>query len=805
MLVSIDWIKEFTDLNSNLSPKEISTRFTMATAEVEDVIVVGEFLEKLKVVQIESIKKHPEADKLNLVTFKVNDKETKEVVCGAGNVKEGLKVPYAPLGVTLPNGLTLEPKKIRGILSEGMLCSEEELGLETTIDGLMELESNASIGITMLEYLGEQKDIVLDIDNKSLTHRPDLWGHYGLAREFAAAFDSSLKNPFDNEWVKKLENNFNNNKSPITPIIEKGSAGLCYYGLSVDNVTIGESPAWIKRRLNAVGLRPINNIVDISNYVMMELGIPLHIFDREQISGDKVIIKNVGKKETFITLDEIERPLIETDTVIADADKALVIGGIMGGLNSGVTDKTSKIFIEVANWKSADVRKTSTRLGLRTDSSQRYEKKLDSKLCYRTLLRALDLVLSLCPDAKVVGKPEYDGISLEEIKDITIVTNTKKIESVLGHELSEEKIVNILESLDFKVERNKGLLDVKVPSYRSTKDIECEADLIEEIGRIIGYDNITPSSPLLDVKPVNLSTKSKLHRGIRNFLTFYSNAYEVMTYPMIGEKLLEKAKCPTHSEDTVLLNSLSKDHDRMRPSLVPSILDAVSKNQKNFDDFRIFEIGRSYITLDEEQNHLAIAFYSKNSNVFVDLIDEVEKLLSAMNIPGDLCDKNPKFKNTLIDEAWSGLHPFEFLNIRIMGKMQGVVTSIHPLMLRNFKIKGNLSIAIINLSSFEDKVLKEKNKYKPLPKFPGSDFDWTVVAKSTDQVGNILNAAKKAKIKHLKGISVVDVYKANESENNVTLRANFFDENSTLKGEFLDEAKNILIETLAKAGYDLKS
>ncbi|CBW26718.1 phenylalanyl-tRNA synthetase beta chain [Halobacteriovorax marinus SJ] len=807
MLISTDWIKDFVSI-PEMSPKDLGVKFTLGTAEVEEVLVVGEHLEKIRVAEILEIEKHPEADKLNLVTFNFGDKENKRVVCGASNVKVGLKTAYAPLGVSLPNGLVLEPKKIRGVLSEGMLCSEEELGFAQDSAGIIELPSDAPIGQNMIDYYNETKDVILDVDNKSLTHRPDLWGHYGLAREFGAIFEQELKNPYNDSWANDLRAKFASGPSPITPKLEGESACKAYFGLSVDNVKVEESPNWMKKRLISVGLRPINNIVDISNYVMLELGMPLHIFDRDQIKDNQIIIKKLGTTAEFTTLDEEKRNLIESDTVICDADGPLVIGGLMGGLSSGVTDATTKVFIEVANWHASMVRSTSTRLGLRTDSSQRYEKTLDSKLCERTMLRTLDLILELCPEAKVVGKLEYDGDDLSAIEILELQTSFKKINKVLGLEVSNERILSIFNALDFKVTANGDDLSVTIPSYRSTKDIDCEADLIEEIGRIIGYDNIDPISPKLTIEPVRLTSAQALHRKLRDFLVYNMNSFEVNSYPLIGEKLLSKCSWPTQS-GLNLLNSISKDHSIMRDSIVPNALAIAATNVKNYDDFSFFEIGRTY-HLDKanfaaEKSELIIAMYSKESTPFMDLVNGTSRLLNASNIPFDLSERHPKFKNELISEEWVGVHPFEFYNIRIMGKMKGVITSIHPLILKQYKIKGHLSIAVVDLSQVESRPLKDKVKYRPLSKFPSSTFDCTVVTGEHTPVSEVLSSLKKIKIKELQSTKVVDIFTMDTKEKAITLRSVFMDEEKTLDGEFITQSSQKIVNELQKAGFPLKS
>ncbi|MBA2403465.1 MAG: phenylalanine--tRNA ligase subunit beta [Bdellovibrionales bacterium] len=473
MLISLNWIKDFVDL-PDLSPKELGSLFTLATAEVEDVIVKGDSLKSILCVEIKSLKPHPEADKLNLVTFDYGGGNLKEVVCGAPNVSVGLKVPYAAIGTTLPNGMTLEPKKIRGILSDGMLCSETELGLGEGKGGLMELSSDVKPGTTLPDYLKLESDVILDVDNKSLTHRPDLWGMLGLAREFAANHKKDLKNRFTADWEKKIETSFNKALAPVTIDVAQNTSCLAYYGLSLDIPKMGETPALIKNRLESVGLRPINLIVDISNYVMTELGIPNHIFDRTKITGDKINIRFAAKDLKFQTLDLQNRDLISTDTVIFDTERPLVLAGIMGGLESGVTPDSTKLFLEVANWEAHEVRKTSVRLGLRTDSSQRYEKTLDSNLCYRTILRLVELISELCPGTTGSGMPQKYINEAKLSRPIKLTISHKEIISSLGMEIPKEQIVDIFTRLDFKVEDKNSTFDVTVPPYRTTKDISCK-------------------------------------------------------------------------------------------------------------------------------------------------------------------------------------------------------------------------------------------------------------------------------------------------------------------------------------------
>ena len=806
MLVSIDWIKDFVEVDDS-NPKALSEKFTLATAEVEEVFVTGQHLSKMCVAEIIEIEKHPEADKLNLVTFKCFDNETRKVVCGASNVRKGLKTPFAPIGTVLPGGFELTPKKIRGVLSEGMLCSEEELGLKESSDGIMELPEDSPTGMGLVEYFNQKADIILDIDNKSLTHRPDLWGHYGMAREFSAIYKNPLKNPFDEAWMKKWEAATSKGDAPVKVRFDGESSGIGYFGLTVEGVEVGESPQWMKTRLEAVGLRPINSIVDISNYVMLELGHPNHIFDRDKISGSEVVVKRLNSEEEFVTLDEEKRSLKPDDTVISDKNGVLVLAGIMGGLNSGVTENTKTIFIEVANWKAAEVRRTSSRLGLRTDSSQRFEKSLDSFQMKKTLFRILELVMELNPNAKIVGNLQYDGQELKD-EDLKLTLKTAKINSILGLELESSEMVSILNALDFKTSLSGDHLEVIVPTFRKTKDIECGDDIIEEIGRIVGYDNIPQRSPKLDIAPTKFSHAKILHRKIQDFLVYHSTAFEVMTYPLIGDKLLDKAKWPIRDQFK-LINALSKDHSQMRDSLVPSLLESTSENSKNFQKGRFFEIGRRYLgdkkDFRKEVSSLGMVFFDKEETPFNSLADNVDGLLRSIGINFQFTGKHPKFKNEAVPEEWMGVHPHEFLNIQIMGKMRGVVFSVHPLVLKSFKIKGNVSMALIDIGHFENNPIKNKVKYKPLPKFPNSKFDFTVMAKSDAGIGEVLLAAKKTKFKELEGVEILDVFKEHDDQKAITLRATFADPEKTLPTEVLTQGQEALVNSLNKAGFPLKT
>ena len=813
MLISTNWIRDFTALPATPGA-EIAQRITLATAEVESVHQSHAHLLQIKVARITGIRQHPGADRLKLVAFDCGDGGEREVVCGAPNVRKGLLVPYAPVGVTLPGGLKLQSKKIRGQLSEGMLCSEDELDIEGgSSQGLMELPLKTPVGKSLLEALGaemfkrSEPDILLDIDNKSLTHRPDLWGHFGFAREFAAIWKLPLNNPFHPQWQGAMEQHFTAKPSPIRPQLDLNSAGLSYWALSVDGVTVTESPQWMQERLRACGMRPINSIVDISNYVMLELGIPNHIFDRGSIEGEVLAIRQLGTQAMFTTLDQIARPLVESDTVIADDKKSLVIAGAMGGLQSGVTDKTCNILIEVANWRAEAIRSTCTRLGLRTESSQRFEKSLDGNLCYRSLLRILQLVLEFHQGARVVGKAEYDGLDLAQTPKVVITTSPEAINNLLGTQLTSEGMVEILQSLDFSLHQSKGEFAVEVPSYRATKDVECAADIAEEVGRIVGYAHITPTPPWCAIKATSLGHARVLQRKLQDYLVLGGRCLEVMTYPLLGRALLEKCHWHQFNQELVLANALSLDHDRMRPSLLPGLLEAVALNQKHHHRFQLFELGRSYLPgadFVQECSQVAIAFFDRKSQRFSEAINQVENLLRFLAIAGEVSEPSAKFVNSLVPRNWQGCHPAQYQDIKIMGKASGAVFSLHPLMAKTFKFSGHLALAVIDLTAVEQRPHQAKHRYQPLAKYPCSTFDCTVVCDPCTPVGDIVGVLKQVKLKELVGVKIVDVFNAKGEQKSVTLRTTFFDPTQTLDGATVKAGEVAVVKSLEQAGFPLK-
>ncbi|MCB0328165.1 MAG: phenylalanine--tRNA ligase subunit beta [Bdellovibrionales bacterium] len=812
MLVSANWIEDF--LTSPLSETEranIGEKLTLHVAEVDGVKAHGEHLKNISVVRIEKIEPHPNADKLRLATVQLGDGSTQKVVCGAPNIQEGMRVPYAPLGTSFPNGLVLEAKKIRGVVSEGMLCSAAELEIGDDHSGILDLGQDAPLGKAMHELLEINPDLVIDIDNKAITHRPDLWGHRGIARECGALLTPEFSDPYGPIWLADIEKKLPTNESPVPVRVEPDTCCIGYFGLAVDNVRVEPSPKWMQDRLAAVGLRPINNLVDIGNYVMLEIGGPLHMFDRTKIQGSEIVIRPAKDGESLELLDESTVHLSTNDTVVADSNRALVVAGIMGGEESGISDTTSQIFIEAATWERTAIRKTSTRLGVRTDSSQRFEKGLDPHLMKTTVLRAFELVLQLCPGAKAVGKLAYDGEDLASIKTSPITCSIEKMNKLLGGEFSSAEIQKTLSKLEFGVAIDGDTLTVAVPTFRATREFEHPADVAEEVGRIRGYGNLVPAPPIAPISPIDPLPILRLERKVREFLPLHGRFLEVQTYPLVGEKLLSQMLWK-ETGSLVLKNPLSVEQDRMRPSLVPSLLSAIRENAKNFDKFRIFEVARSYHPSSGEEQYaresreVIIGVYEADgSDPFRPVIDTLEPLFEFLGAPAQCVATSEKVPHPLLPLDWEGRHPFATRTFTAYGKCLGEAAEIHPSLLRSLKIKGRLAIGLINLDAIAERSGSEKSHYQPLSRFPSSSFDCTVVMQPKDELESLMSALRKFKEKEVLDRKIVTEFCPTPEERYVTVRLHFGSSTETLSGERLKALEDSVLKHLDKNGYPLKT
>ena len=689
-------------------------------------------------------------------------------------------------------------------------------------------------------------DLILDIDNKSLTHRPDCWGHYGLAREFAAIFSRPFRDRFSPEWAASLKERISadgaaergTGDAPVSVHVDPDSSNLGFLGLSINidpGVSAGVSPPWMRRRLAAAGMRPINAVVDISNYVMLETGIPNHIFDRAAIRGGRIVVRRAGADQDFTTLDGQKRRLLASDTLVCDAERPLAAAGVMGGLESSVGADTTAIMVEAANWKDSEVRRTAARLGLRTDASQRYEKSLDSARLEICLLRIYELIREISPGARAAGGIQREN--MPEPPGLVIPTSPGRIAAVLGEEVGGERLEAILGALGFGLDpigapssgpggasapkRPRGdcrdfTHRVHVPTWRSTKDIECEADIAEEVGRIIGYDNITPESPSQGIAALRLSPAKTMFRRAQDYMVLRGRALEVMTYPLVGRALLEKAAWPALNESLVLANALTPAHDRMRPGMIPSLLEAASENNKEHSVFRIFECGRAYADLggeaySREHHQIGIVFQELHANPFIPLADTVENLLPYLGLRGNLIPGDPARQHPLIPAAWPGTHPHEFLDIVIGKTSEGAVVSIHPQIARAFKLKGKTALAVIDLTNLTDlggrsgAPAADRAPFIPPDRFPGSDFDLTVVMPSRTHAAEAVEAVRGMGKKEIRSVGVLDVFPLEEERKALTLHIEFRDSEHTLDADFIKKTEGEIIAVLDGAGYPLRN
>ncbi|MFA7601081.1 MAG: phenylalanine--tRNA ligase subunit beta, partial [Patescibacteria group bacterium] len=509
MNISLNWLKDFVSL-SGVKVEDVKDKLTKHTVEVEQIIKQGDKFRNVVIAKILEVQRHPKADRLQIAMVDDGEEKNLKIVCGAPNIEAGQLVPLAKIGAILPNGLEIKKAEIRGEESNGMLCAEDELGLGSNHDGIMILDKSAKIGQKFSDYL-DLTDTILEIDNKSISNRPDLWGHYGIARELSVLFGSKLKE------YKPREIKIKKSKEALKNIeIEIKNKKLCskYIGLKIDNIKISESPKWLKQRLLALGSKSINNIVDATNYVMLELGQPLHAFDADSV--DKIIVRTAEKGEKIITLDDIEKNLNESDLLICNNKEAIAIAGVMGGKNSEINNTTSSIIVESANFEAVSVRKTAQRLNSRTDAAMRFEKGLDPNLCLLAINRVAEIIKEVCPtvtfNLPLVSEGDFEN------EERVIELDLLWAEKIIGQKIEDKEIKKILENLGIKIKNNnENVWSLVIPSWRM-KDLKIKEDVIEEIIRIFGYDNIKASLPEVAINPPEKSYELEMEKKIKNIL-----------------------------------------------------------------------------------------------------------------------------------------------------------------------------------------------------------------------------------------------------------------------------------------------
>lgn len=604
MKVSFDILKKFVTPPREFSGRELAEALTMSTVEVDDYTDQAKSLTGVVVGLVTKVSPHPKADKLKLATVDIGKKEM-EVVCGGVNLREGMKVAFATIGTRVRwhgqgDWITLEKAIIRGVESCGMACAAEELGLQddkAVEGGIMDLTHlEVSPGASLAHALG-LNDVILDIDNKSITHRPDLWGHFGLARELSAMWQVPLYEPKAPRIKPEID-------VPLMVSVKKPARVGRYLAVSIGHLKVAHSPQWLQNALTSLGMRLINNIVDVTNYVMLELGQPLHAFDLDKLSSPEIVIRQAKKGEKFTTLDGAEHELDESMLMIADKKHVQAIAGVMGGQQSEVSDLTKTIVLESATFEAVNIRTTAAKLGLRTEASARFEKVLDPNLAELALRRTVELLKEVCPGAKVLS-PLVDVYnnppSAQPIK-----LSLPWLYARLGIELSPEEVKSILERLGFTVKIEEQEFLVTPPSWRATRDITIPEDLVEEVARIYGYGKIPLALPKFSIKPSERDPAQDLRWKIRDILIGAGWA-ETLTYSFISEKLIAGLSDEVYEGIGVntnslveLLNPVDEIQKYLRPSLLPNVLEQSIKNilLLPHDNLKVFEIGRRFSSAD---------------------------------------------------------------------------------------------------------------------------------------------------------------------------------------------------------------
>jgi phenylalanyl-tRNA synthetase beta chain len=639
----------------------------------------------------------------------------KRVVCGAPNCKPGMLTAYLPLA----------PKVIEGVESEGMLASALELGMTRDHAGVVELESEVLFA----------PDTVIEVDNKSLTHRPDLWGHHGMAREVAAITHRILRDPVKLGLLPK-------GKAPVEIEIEDFALCPRYSALTFENVTVKPSPLWLQYRLEAIGLNAINNIVDVTNYVMAELAQPMHAFDAQKLHGSTIFVRNARAGEQIVALNDESYNLSPSNLVIADTEGPIALAGVIGGLHSAIGPDTKRIVLESANFQAASVRKTSVALKLRTDASMRFEKSQDAHNTVRGLARALELLEEVSPGIRLVGGLADSHGDLKAAAPIELTIDW--LRAKLGRELEAREVRSIFESLEFGVqESTPGHFRVHVPSWRATKDISIKDDLLEEVGRMVGYESITPTAPLIESVVPPESPFRLFLRGVRS-MAAAQGFTEVLNYSFVSEAMVDAFAMDLDAHLRVT-NPIASDQALLRASLLPAIRKNILDNSRNFSSFRLFEIGREIHVrgsdLPEEVPRFVAAIYTREGDGSAALF-ELKRLAECLM---DGCE-------TRLAEARDLEHPDRAAIISWQGEEIGRLFELYPELVP----KGRAAILDLDLQKMNRGKLERR--YQPLRRFPVSAFDVSVVAPLRDPADEIKKRLARAAGSDLVEIEFVREY-----------------------------------------------
>ena len=796
MLISYNWIKSFTSFKDKLSPFEIRNLFSWHSCEIDEVISESEAFDFMVAGHIKEIKKHENADSLSVCQVDLGEIGTHQIVCGGDNLKKDQIVAVAmPKAKVRWHGegdlIELSKTKIRGEESFGMICAAEEIGMGKSKDkNILDISHTKAKAGTPLSEVFKKNDFILDIDNKTLTNRPDLWSAEGLARELATitktkftALNPKAEIPTTGEQVNLIDES--------KDFIHR------FQTLIIENLEVKESPKEIQELLIKSGVNPKNNIVDATNYVMYEIGQPMHAYDFDSVSVNNKVdftIKKANKLEKLMLLGDQEIELQDFDNVLYVKGKPQILLSIKGGVNSGVNENTKKIVLESAVFDCKQTRKSSTHHHVRTDSSARYEKQLDAHNTQRAIFRCLEILKLSCPDLKVSG-PLQDYFPVNN-QPKTISLPIHKIEGYMGVKVDTKESIRILESLDFKVTEKETTLEVTPPTFRSTGDINIYQDLIEEIARHYGYHNLESKIKPHTKSGINLKQR-ELEYEVREHLSNLG-MYEVINYNFVSEKDIQNVNLDPKNH-LKLFNSLNTEHTHMRQTLLINMLKNCHLNHKNFDSFELFEIGRTNTEIGEffpaEEEKLGMIVSGHKDN-FLILKGYLESLINTLNLKGI------KFQKS--DDASSYFHPNKTGKYMYQGKnLFAEIGYIHPLTQKNFDLKDQTEIAYaeINLGLLH-KHSKDIKKFTEINNLPALEFDLSIIVEEkilNSQIIEIINKSSKDVV----NIDFADCYRgANIGENlkSMTYKIKLQSKERTLESKDLESAQQNCYKNLEKIG-----
>jgi phenylalanyl-tRNA synthetase beta chain len=765
---SFNWIRELVEGLAQ-EPDSLERLITMKTAECEGIERVGVLLDMACAARVEDVE--PVAG-THLVKAVVDAGRygKRTVICGAPNCRVGMMTAYAPIG----------KKVIHGVESDGMLASASELGIAKDHSGIIELDSQVGAPLA-----GCAPDAVIEIDNKSITHRPDLWGHFGMAREVAAITGSRLKDPVKMQLLPS---------GPPAIKVQIEDLDLCprYSALVFENVTVKPSPDWLQCRLTAVGLNPISNIVDMTNFVMTELAQPMHAFDADKLKGDTIFIRPAHTGERFRALNGEEYTLDPSNLVIADAGGTIALAGVIGGMESAISESTKRVVLESACFNASSVRKTSAAIKLRTDASMRFEKAQDPANTVRGIARAIELLCDIAPGMRTVG-----GVA-DQKKDIAplppIELPLDWLERKLGRSIAAGEVREILQRLEFGVADAKpGVFSVTVPSWRATKDVSMKDDLVEEVGRMVGYDSIPPQAPLVAAKVPPANAERKFQHEIRNVLVDLGFT-EVYNYSFVSEEAAWKFGL--RAEDHIrVLNPIASDQALMRAELLPGVWRNILENAKHRDAFRLFEVGleihKRYEGLPDEVPHAVAAVFARSGDGAAGLFEL--KHAAECLLPGIVVEAA---------EAAPYEHPARSANLVKDGERVGRLFEFHPSMVESGRA------AVLDLDLRKVRALSAgETKYAPVRRFPSSAFDLSVIAGLREHAGKLEAAIAGFGGPLVEDVQFVRQYSGPplaEGQKSVSFRLTVGSPERTLSSEEVGEIRGRVIEGMRGLGYELR-